>query len=177
MADDEKGQRWPSTAELDLQARLDASQDESARLSELQGGAGQVSEVSDRYATEDTDTSGYVGVSPEYMTYADDRQKPFAAEGGALAEVEEKAKQATPVRDVSVKDNNQTEGGGTSHESVYSATSGEDFTPEKVDNPGTPDGGTVTGGATPVATQTTTAPPARKAAPAKETAAKTGDNS
>lgn len=168
MADTDEDQqtRWPSNAELDLKQRLEESQDESARLSALQGGAGQVSEVSQRFATEDTDTSEYVGVSPEYMTYADDRQKPFAAEDGPLAELEDKAKQATPVREVVAKADNQTEGGGSTYESVYSATSGEDFSAETVKSTGL-DGGSVTGGGTPVQPQKATAPPAKKTAPVK----------
>lgn len=169
MADEDKdqatakGQRWPSAAERDLQRRLDEGADEKSRLSTLQGGAGQVSDSATPYAVEDNDTSNYVGVSPEYMTYADDRQKPLRAEEGPEATAEKNALQTTPVRDVAVKENNQTQGGGTTHETVYTATSGEDFTPDQTKNDGTPDGGTVTGGGTAVQSSA----PTRKAAPAK----------
>lgn len=159
------GDRWPSNAELDLQRRLDEAKDEPARLSALRGGAGQVSDSSTPYAVEDNDTSEYVGVSPEYMTYADERQAPMRAEGGVEAEVEKKALQATPVRGVTTKDDSQTQGGGTTHETVYPATSGEDFSSDKVKSSGSPDGGTVTGGGTPVKA----APPARKTVPSKPT--------
>lgn len=167
MADEEKGQRWPSTAELDLQRRQEEEQDESARLSALQGGAGQVSEANAPYAVEDNDTSNYVGVSPEYMTYASDTEKPMRAEEGALAALEEKALQATPVRQASVKENNQTQGEGTTFETVYPATSGEGFTSEKVESSSV-DGGSVTGGGTEL--NQGDREPAKATAPAKKAA-------
>lgn len=40
------------------------------------------------YAVEDNDVSMYAGVSEEYATYADERQKPYAAEDGPEAEAE-----------------------------------------------------------------------------------------
>lgn len=43
------------------------------------------------YAVEGNELDAYVGVSPEYMTYADDTQKPFLAEGdGPEAQVEQR---------------------------------------------------------------------------------------
>jgi hypothetical protein len=73
--------RWPSNAELDLEARRKAA-DES------QGEAGDVYAP---FAVEGNDTSAYVGVSPEYMTYSNETEKPLRAEEGVEADLEAEA--------------------------------------------------------------------------------------
>lgn len=145
MADEEKaGERWPSNAELALAERLDV--DDNERVSNLQGSPGTVSEVNDRYAVEDNDTSGYVGVSAEYMTYANDTEKPLRAEEGPEAELEKQLLGGGLVAKVDVPDGAQTQGGGSTYESVYTATSGEDHsskvarqTPDKAKAPNQPE--------------------------------------
>jgi hypothetical protein len=69
-----------TTAQLDMEARLAA--EEGEQPAGLEGKS---------YAVEDQDVSNYVGVSPEYRTYADERHAPFRAEEGAEAVFEERA--------------------------------------------------------------------------------------
>lgn len=86
MADESK--RFPTTHELDVEARRNAA------------------EVSDKptetvyapYAVEGNDVSGYVGVDPMYMTYANEGEKPYAADGGVWAEVEATATNPEPTK-------------------------------------------------------------------------------
>lgn len=73
--------RWPSNAELDLEARQKAADQEQ----------GEVGEVYAPFAVEGNDTSGYVGVSPEYMTYANETDKPLRSEEGVEKDLEDKA--------------------------------------------------------------------------------------
>lgn len=54
-----------------------------------------------RYAVEDNELDGYVGVDDMYKNYADDRQKPFSADGGTEQDAEEAADfqvEAAPLR-------------------------------------------------------------------------------
>jgi len=85
------------------------------------------------YALEDNDTSAYVGVSPEYMNYANETEKPLRADGGPQQRAEEEALGFGAVSTSSTPEGEQTEGGGSTRELVYSATSGEDWVPEVVD--------------------------------------------
>lgn len=141
MAEDEDkvGERWPSEAELAQKERLE--QDDTERVGALQGSPGTVSEVNDRYAVEDNDTSGYVGVSSEYMTYANDTEKPLRAEEGVEAELEDKLLRGGLVSKVAVGDGKQTQGGGSTYESVTTATSGDGFSSKVASQ--TPDKATV----------------------------------
>lgn len=72
--------RYPSTAELDQIERYAA-----------EAGEARVAPGSARdFTVEGNDTSQYVAVSPEYRTYANDTDKPYAAQGGVEAAVEAK---------------------------------------------------------------------------------------
>ena len=86
------------------------------------------------FATEDTDTSGYVGVSPEYMTHAGVQNQPFAAEGGDEQEREEliQGRAAGAVGKPAEHEGNSTQGGGSAP-LVYAHTSGENVEAEEVD--------------------------------------------
>src|SRR6059058_127963 len=73
-----------STAQVDLEQRL--SNDNASPLARIEG-SGNTNEVNAPYAVEGNDTSGYVGVSPEYMTYANDTEKPLTADEGVEADL------------------------------------------------------------------------------------------
>lgn len=114
--------RFPSLDELDYQARIDAggvtpSNTDNAPV-----------EVYAPYAVEGNDTSAYVGVSAEYMTYANETDRPFRAESGTEKVREEAAlSNPTPVRVGTTLEGEQTQGQGSTGETVYTATSGEGF--------------------------------------------------
>lgn len=86
------------------------------------------------FATEDTDTSAYVGVSPEYMTHAGVQNQPFAADGGEEEEREKliQGRAAGAVSTPTEHKGQSTQGGGSSTELVYSHTSGENVSPKEV---------------------------------------------
>lgn len=130
MAENDNEDRWPSAAERDLEARQDKDYKPGSALST---GRGEVSETNAPYAVEGNDTSAYVGVSPEYMTYANDTEKPLKAESGPQAELEKQLTSGFAVGKVADVKSKQTLGGGSLHETVYPATSGEDFTSEQTD--------------------------------------------
>jgi hypothetical protein len=91
-------------------------------------------EVNAPYAVEDNDTSGYVGVSQEYMTYANDTEKPLTTEEGVEADLLDLQQSGLAVKKVEPPEpGEQSVGTGSLVESVYSATSGENFTSEVVD--------------------------------------------
>lgn len=122
-----------STAQLDLEERL-ARQNEPVRVNLEEDDVLNPEKVVAPYKVEDNDTSAYRGVSPEYMTYADDRQKPFDAEEGVWADAEKAMTQGSAVsKPAPVLEPKPTVGGGSSQEVVYSATSGEGYTAELVD--------------------------------------------
>jgi hypothetical protein len=131
MAEEEKkGQRWPSAAELDLQDRLGANRDQS----DTDGAV--VSTQSGRdFAVEDNDTSGYVGVSPEYMTYANDTDKPLQAEEGPFKDAEDEihSRLGGAVGKEPSAEDNATQGGGSNDPLVYPAVSGDVVQAEEVD--------------------------------------------
>lgn len=125
-----KAEYVPPTSQVDLERRL--SDDYRSPL-DISGSVSDPDEVNAPYAVEDNDTSAYIGVSPEYMTYANETEKPLNAQKGVLKKLEEKARQGSAVGEVAPRESKQTLGGGSNRELVYSATSGEDFTAEKVD--------------------------------------------
>jgi hypothetical protein len=125
------------TSQRDLEQRLE--KDFKSDLSTPDGPVESEDAVRDPeqvyapYAVEGNDTSAYVGVSPEYMTYSDDTQKPLNAEEGPEADAEELARKGSAVGSNGPVESNPTLGGGSNAELVYSATSGEDWTAETVD--------------------------------------------
>lgn len=89
-------------------------------------------EVYAPYAVEGNDTSAYLGVSTEYMTYASETDRPMRAEGNVDDDPEVAAEEryyetATPVLVLPAVESQQTTGAGSLHETVYTATSGEDY--------------------------------------------------
>jgi hypothetical protein len=91
MADEETQgtKRFPSTHELDVEARRNADADAASNEPS--------DEVYAPYAVEDNDVSGFVGVDPMYMTYANDTEKPLASEGGVFADIEAEAVNPEPT--------------------------------------------------------------------------------
>jgi hypothetical protein len=119
--------RSPSAAELDLERRRAEGHapDVTRRQDTL---VTSPAEVYAPFAVEGNDTSAYVGVSPEYMTYANDTEKPYRAEDGVEAEVEADVLDNPPlVRVADEVSGEQTQGGGSTQESIYTATSGEGY--------------------------------------------------
>lgn len=127
-------QRYPTRDELDYAARKEAGfPGLGVPATQSQG---VVTALNPPYAVEDNDTSAYLGVAPEYMTYAEDLNKPFKAEGSADDEAEvareEKLISQTPLvaPRPATPEANQTEGGGSTQETVGTALSGENFSSE-----------------------------------------------
>lgn len=153
MTDDEEvkeGKRWPSEAERANQELLDTK--------DTVNGVGRVSSNDTPYAVDGNETGDYVGVSPEYMTYANETEKPLRAEGGVEKDLEDEVLgQDHLVAKVEPHKGTQTQGGGSMFETVTTATSGENHsaTVAKV----APDKVKVAG-----------SPPAKKAAPARPSA-------
>ena len=123
MSDDNEVTFTRPTAQVDLERRLEADH-KVART------APDPSTVDAPYATEDTDTSAYVGVSQEYMTHANETEKPFDFDGVEGDSVEAMTKNTFAVGTVEEKEGKQTLGGGSLGESVVTATSGENLTSE-----------------------------------------------
>lgn len=85
------------------------------------------------YAVEGNDTSGYIGVSPEYMTYASATEAPLQGTEGAEAQAG--YLQTQPLRQVKtekVEEGKQITGVGSSDPVIYSEVSGEIFKTEQV---------------------------------------------
>lgn len=123
-----------STAELDLQNRyeqeglieVDRGEDgeDNGNRAASTGGAGPEGR---NFAVEDNDTSNYVGVSPEYMTYANEYDAPLEADGGveAVAEAKFKNPDNYPLGTLESRTPGQTAGGGSSTPHIVVTTSGE----------------------------------------------------
>ena len=124
MAEDNEFYLTEPTSTLDLRRRLEA-----------ENGTQDAAVVGGRdFATEDTDTSAYIGVSPEYMTHANDTEMPLTADEGPELEALEKLTSGFAVQKApEAGEVKQTVGTGSSAESIYTATSGEDFSSEEVD--------------------------------------------
>jgi hypothetical protein len=82
------------TSLLDLEARLERENRSDAVLpSYVNPEDAEAPEA--QWAVEGNEVDNYVGVSPEYMTYANDSDKPRRAEEGAEAEVEKQLLERT----------------------------------------------------------------------------------
>lgn len=128
-------QRYPSSAELDLKARQ-----ESGEVPARRSVTGEPTTVYSPYATENTDTSAYVGVNPEYMTYANDTEKPLRADDGVEKALEEVVLDGSKVvvggtAQTATDADTTTGGSGASSDLVYTGSSGEKFTAVKAPAP------------------------------------------
>lgn len=111
-------------SQLDLERRLEADHDPK-KIAE--GYAAENRTEARDFATEDTDTSNYVGVSPEYMTSASATEVPLRGEGGVEAEVEDELMSNTPpVNDITKEvEGKQIVGTGSKEPLIGPSTSGE----------------------------------------------------
>jgi hypothetical protein len=82
------------------------------------------------FATEDTDTTNYVGVSPEYMTHANSTEAPLRGEDSIETKVEDELfSQTPPVNKTEVeREGQQIIGTGSGDPLVYPTTSGDVWT-------------------------------------------------
>lgn len=88
------------------------------------------------YETETTDSTDYVGVDREYMTHADDRQRPYAADGGVQQVVEDKLladENFGYMGDQPSQPSNQIVGSGSSQQHIVPGTSGAGVSGLRVD--------------------------------------------
>lgn len=121
------------TTTLDLERRQREAEEEK-ELSAVE----DPEQVYAPYATEETETADYVAVSPEYMTHAGVAGQPMASEEGAEKDLEDKLKSGSVVRQKPDTSGYQLDGSGSVDELVTSATSGENFTAEVVDQDDVP---------------------------------------
>jgi hypothetical protein len=120
-------QRYPTNDELDYERRaalgfpgLGVPGNDSK---------GVVTDLQTQFAVEGNETANYIGVTPDRMTYANSTEQPLAAaEGVELTREERLVTQEVLVAPATpAPEGKQTGGGGSSQETIYTATSGERF--------------------------------------------------
>lgn len=140
MADDNKTEKVEvdnrPTSQKDLEARL-ANGFGPERLDNSENDVLNPEKVNAPYATKDMDTSGYLGVSSEYMQYASDVHKPLTATEGPEAESLKllQGGVAGVRKTVPVDNTPATEVGVGDRETVNTVTSGEGYSAKLVDAP------------------------------------------
>lgn len=118
-------------SQKDLELRLAAGHDPKKFAAAAAAADTEAQAVS--YAVEGNDTSGYIGVSPEYATYANDTEKPLQAEEGVESDLEDNLTQPTRVNKITQEvANRQIEGVGSTDPLIYSETSGSVFETQEV---------------------------------------------
>lgn len=123
-------QRYPTNDELDYERR------KAAGFPGLgvpgNQSKGEVTELKTAFAVEGNDTSAYIGVTQDRMTYANSTEQPLAAEDGTEKDREHRLldQQVLVVPRPAQPEVKQTGGGGSSQEPVYTALSGESFSAE-----------------------------------------------
>jgi hypothetical protein len=161
------------TSQIDLERRLERDHlPEGVLVDNTKDDVRNPEVVNAPYATETTDTSGYLGVSPDYMTYSHDTDKPLTADEGPEAEALKRLQGGVAgVRKfVDLRAEPSTAVGVAASESLNTAVSGESYSAKLVDvapdYQGTASGDVAAGpGAEPTTTTKTTAPSARASAP------------
>jgi len=101
----EKAQYAKPASQLDLEARLESGNESDRVVSTADTFKGAQDDGKARtYVVEDNDTSGYIGTSGEYVTYANDTEKPVIADDSVedqiakeFAENQQVLAQVTPV--------------------------------------------------------------------------------
>lgn len=123
------------TSQLDLEARL-KNDFRPAVIDNTENDVLNPEKVVTPYRLEDNDTSGYLGVSPEYMNYANEAEKPITATEGPEAESLRRLQAGQPgVYKTQRPEAVTAEPGAQSVENLATATSGEDFSTKLVDRP------------------------------------------
>lgn len=130
MAEEEKVDNRPNS-QKDLELRLAGGHrpSEIAKLADERDRTG--APVS--FAVEGNDTSGYVGVSPEYMTYANETEAPLQGAEGIEAEAGYRLTQ--PLRQVTTeasRESKQITGVGSKDPVLYAEVSGDIYKTEQV---------------------------------------------
>lgn len=155
------------TSQIDLERRLERDHlPEGVLVDNTSDDVRNPEVVNAPYATEEHDTSGYLGVSSEYMQYANETEKPLTADEGAEAEALKRLQGgvANVRKTVDLRAEPTTEVGVASGETVNTATSGEGYSAKLVDAPkdyqGTASGELAHPGEEPTTTTKTTAPSA-----------------
>lgn len=123
-----------STAMRDKRLRMEAAQrEETVRRGVFGQNVDERGNVLAPYAVEGNDTSAYVGVNHEYMTYANDTEKPLRAEEGSPERFfEDELLQPRKFAVGGPTTSNPTEGGGSSVPLLYPDVSGENYVNEPV---------------------------------------------
>jgi hypothetical protein len=140
MADkkDTEVQFLPPASQVDLDRRLAVDHlPDSVRQDNTENDYLNPEKVVAPYAVEDNDTSGYRGVSPEYMTYANETEKPHTPDEGPEAEAQRRLELgvANVRKSSSLAAEPQTNVGVVANETVNTATSGEGYSAKLVDAP------------------------------------------
>lgn len=120
-AQEKDPERVPSEHERYLEALAQRAEGEDAPY--LDGVEGEARD----YKVEGNDTSNYVGVSPEYMTYSDEKNMPRRAEEGPEQAAEERILNPDnfPLGKRPERESNQIKGSGSLDPHVMPSTSGE----------------------------------------------------
>lgn len=115
------------TSQLDLEARAakDFAVKEKVEV--------DPNKVNDPYKVEGNDTSAYVGVDADRMTYANDTEKPLEGEGIEAEVAEALLSDNFAYGEDEDPERKQTLGSGSSEPVVYPVTSGENVSTEVVD--------------------------------------------
>lgn len=130
MAEEDKVDNRPNS-QKDLELRLAGGHrpSEIAKLADERDRTG----APVTYAVEGNDTSGYIGVSPEYATYANETEAPLQGTEGVEAEAG--ARLTQPLRQVDTEaryEGKQITGVGSKDPVLYSEVSGDIYQTEKV---------------------------------------------
>lgn len=160
------------TSQIDLERRLERDHlPEGVLVDNTSDDVRNPEVVNAPYATDEHDTSGYLGVSSEYMQYANETDKPLTADEGPEAEALKRLQGgvAGVRKTVDLRSDPATEVGVAASESLNTAVSGEGYSAKLVDAPkdyqGTASGELAHAGAEPTTTTKTTAPSARASTP------------
>lgn len=131
------------TSQKDLEARLDAGFLPDSVRQENTGDDWRNPEVVQAsHVLPGNDTSAYRGVSPEYMNYANESEKPYDFEGAEGESVKLLESGVANVRKTLPVDNEPAETVGVGRvQTVNTATSGEGFSAGLVDAPADYNGG------------------------------------
>lgn len=141
MADDKKDKVEVDnrpTSQKDLEARLERDHlPADLLIDNTEDEVRNPEKVVAPYAVEGNDTSGYLGVSHEYMTYANETEKPHTADEGPEAESLKRLQGgvANVRKTVGLKSEPATEVGVSDAETLNTAASGEGYSAKLVDAP------------------------------------------
>lgn len=133
--------RYPTNDELDYQRRKEAGfPGLGVPANESKG---EVTALQTQFAVEGNDTSAYIGVTSDRMTYASETEQPLLAQGSTDSDAEVAREDRVLSQEYLVApsgptpEGNQTGGGGSTQETLLTATSGEALSSEIAKPPST----------------------------------------